>query len=131
MDWRHLSAASILFTSSVLPMTSGVANAQVYAAPRVYPLDDQSVVVRSASQFHAFELFNNSQQDILYLHIYTDSNPDYVAVYGGIRKLSPGYAWKVNLGRECTYNVMAEYEDGSQVAYEGIDTCDYRGIQLQ
>jgi hypothetical protein len=130
MNWYRLFTTSVLFTSAVLPIAEA-ANAQVYAAPRFNPSDVQQTVVRDISDPHSFELFNNSQQDILYLHIYTDSNPDDVAVYGGIRQLPPGRAWKVNLGRECSYNVMAEYEDGSQVSYDDVNTCDYRGIQLQ
>ena len=130
MNLHRLFAVSVLFASSILSVAEA-ASAQVYAPPRVYPPNAESSVVRTVSQTHSFELFNNSQQDILYLHVSAESNPDDVAVYGGIRQLPPGRAWKVNLGRECSYSVMAEYEDGSQVSYDNVNTCDYRGIQLQ
>jgi hypothetical protein len=130
MNW-HRFTASILFTSALLPVAATAASAQVYGAPRLYPSYPDTSVVRTVSRSHAFELFNNSDQDILYLHLYTDANPSDAAVYGGIRQLPPGSAWKVNLSNECIYNVMAEYEDGSQVSYSGVNTCDYQGIQLE
>ncbi|MBW4467421.1 MAG: hypothetical protein KME07_18500 [Pegethrix bostrychoides GSE-TBD4-15B] len=131
MNLRRLFAVSILFTSS-LPVFASAASAQVYGAPRFYPSEVSRVNSQTPFQTHSFELFNNSWQDILYLHIYSDSNPDDIAVYGGIRQLPPGRAWKVNLlGRECIYNVAVEYENGSQSVYSDVNTCDYQGIEIQ
>ncbi|WNZ24302.1 hypothetical protein HJG54_16515 [Leptolyngbya sp. NK1-12] len=80
---------------------------------------------------HNFELFNNSDRDILYLHLFPVSTPDDVAVLGGRRGLAPGRAWNVNLDRGCEYNLLVEFEDGAEDFYEGVDTCAYRGIQLR
>lgn len=131
MNWYRLFAASALFTSSVLSATATIASAQVYAAPQIYPPELEPVVVRTVHRPHSFELFNNSQQDILYLTVYADSDPDNMVTYGGIRQLRPGRAWSVSLGDDCIHSVIAEYEDGSQVSHEGIDTCGYRGIELR
>ncbi len=134
MNWHRFVVASVLLTSSVLPVTAGAAQAnrsRVTAAPRYEPVTVAPVFVPLVPQTHSFELFNNTQQDVLYLHLAPLSNPDEVAIYGGTNNLSPGRAWRVNLDAECDYSVFVEYEDGSQSFYERVNTCDYRGIQLQ
>ncbi len=128
MNLHRLFATSMLFASAVLPVTAEIASAQVYAPPRLYPAVD--FPVRSVSRSHSFELFNDSDQDLLYLYIYDNAGVDQEAAYGGIRQLPPGSAWKINLGRGCIYDVMAEYEDGSQVYYDDVDTCNNLGMQL-
>lgn len=143
MNWHRFVVASVLLTSSVLPVTAGAASAsrtRVTAAPLYDRIDrqiiDPQITVAPAfvplvPQEHAFELFNSTQQDVLYLHLAPLSNPDDVAVYGGSRSLAPGRAWRVNLNDGCDYSVFVEYEDGSQTFYDQVNTCDYRGIQLQ
>lgn len=109
--------------ASVFEAPPGVRPTPVLPAPIVHSVVDPGD--------HQFELFNNSDQDIQYLHISPVSDPEDVDVYGGRRHLAPGRAWSVTLNQGCEYNLLVEFENGSRNYYEGIDTCDHRGIQLQ
>ncbi|MFM7426351.1 MAG: hypothetical protein ACKO7W_15380 [Elainella sp.] len=134
MNWHRFLVASVLLTSSVLPMTAGAASAnraRVTAAPLYNRVTVTPTFVPLVPQEHSFELFNNTQQDVLYLHLASLNDPDEVTVYGGTRSLSPGRAWRVDLNDGCDYSIFVEYEDGSQTFYDQVNTCDYRGIQLQ
>jgi hypothetical protein len=138
MNWHRFVVASVVLTSSVLPVTAGAASAD-HSRATVAPFYERGyervttapAFVPLVPQEHSFELFNNTQQDVLYLHLAPLSDPDQVAVYGGTRSLPPGRAWRVSLDDGCDYSVFVEYEDGSQSLYEQVNTCDYRGIQLQ
>lgn len=96
---------------------------------RVQPLPVVSSVVDPTD--HEFELFNDSDQNIRLLHLFPSGDPDEVASYGGQRQLAPGRAWTVDLDQGCDYSVLVEYADGSQNYYESVDTCAYRGLQIQ
>jgi hypothetical protein len=119
------SGESILVTESgqICPIQS------VQVAPRapLPPIVDLSV----RPTYRSFELFNNSYQNILFLHLFPMNEPDQVEVFGGTRMLAPGRAWSVNLSQGCDYNLLVEYEDGSQNFYEGVDACSHQGIQLR
>jgi hypothetical protein len=140
MNWHRFVVASVLLTSSALPFTATAANAgrAMVNAPRYVPVYESVTPVylpapRAIEETyeHRFELFNNSQQDITYLHLAPLSDPDEVVSYGGSRSLAHGRAWTVNLGGECDYSLMVEYEDGSQSFFESVNTCDYEGLQLR
>lgn len=156
MNWHRIMAcSSALFTVAVFPVaTVELAAAQSWrstapqcATVRVTATGEQVMVQNpevcptlfapSSSTVavdpldHSFELFNNSDQDIQYLHLSPVSNLDNVTIYGGSRMLAPGRAWSVTLNQGCDYNVLVEYEDGTQAFHERVDTCSYRGIQLQ
>ncbi len=158
MNWHRLTVAGAILTSMVFPIaTMGEALAQsstlqcVMVTPRgehillsdsdacrnsaveVVPVAQPAPVVQAVvdPEDHNFELFNNSDQNIQYLHLFPDSAPTDVKVYGGSRSLAPGRAWSVNLSQGCEYSVLVEYKDGSRDYYENIDTCAHRGIQLQ
>jgi hypothetical protein len=138
MNWHHLIVATVLLTSSALPFSATAANAghAPRVSPRYVPVYDSVTPVyipapQSMDYEHSFELFNNSQQDITYLHLAPLSDPDAVVSYGGRRSLGHGRAWTVDLGEDCDYSLMVEYEDGSQSFFENINTCDYEGLQLR
>jgi hypothetical protein len=156
MNWHQiLACSSALLTVATLPIaTMEQASAQSRRAPQcatvqvtesgerilvqdsaVCPLlftPASATVDRTVDPFnHSFELFNNSDQDIEYLHILPTHDANDVTIYGGNRTLAPGRAWNVTLDQGCSYNVLVEYEDGTQAFHESVDTCSYRGIQLQ
>lgn len=157
MDWHRLVVTSILFISALPIGAADQAVAQPYrsAVPgcvsiidldsgerRLVTQSGEPCPVRSvqvapvadswvASTDHSFELFNNSYRDILFLHLFPLTSPDHNIVFGGTRKLRPGYAWRVDLDRGCDYNLLVEYEDGTQDFYENVDTCSFGGLQLR
>lgn len=158
MNWHRIMACySALFAVAALPLaTIEQANAQSWrsAAPecatvRVTARGEQILVQNPEvcpvlfapssvpvdrtinPDDHSFELFNNSDQDIDYLHIFPTSDLNNVTIYGGNRALAPGRAWSVTLNQGCNYNVLVEYEDGTQDFHQDVDTCSYRGMRLQ